>query len=327
MTTKLILSKLALLIIILSVIFACSKDRAVPLKEVPFDIKNVNFESITTNWLDKLAAKTQQKVINSAKDLPFIAKSGTKLWIYNTDLSFSNWNTVNYPFTIEITELLTPMDMILAQKPTVSNGEFLVTGGEILVKVFKDGKELILYPFSSTLPKIQVPTKKVDSKMELFYGQVTPINTVNWVAATAQKDTSRRQIQYPLIINGGNGADSVSAYTLFPRNIGWINCDRFYSYQGAKTTVKFTSEYPALEKIYIFMYLPDLKSVIQVYGGESLKIPVGQNVKIITVSQTQDGELYSFLQDLKVVDNQTVVIKLTKTTEQEFIDYLKNLVL
>jgi hypothetical protein len=112
---------------------------------------------------------------------------------------------------------------------------------------------------------------------------------------------------------------------LFPRRLGWINVDKFYDYQGAKTRVKFTSFYPKIDKIAVFMVFKDINSVIQVFGAESLEVPVGQNAKIVAVAETDNKEVFSFFKDITVEDKQSIEIKLTKTTEDDFLKALDKL--
>ncbi|MBA4849789.1 hypothetical protein [Emticicia sp. BO119] len=299
---------------------ACSKDRSILLDEqtepTPVDIKD-NFIAISSTTFNKFGTQPEKKTIKNDNDLPFVCKQGSRIWLYTRDLKLPDGGAITYPFDIEVLELFTPKDMILHQMPTVSNGRLLTTAGELLIKAYKDGKELSLNRINSTTINVPAKSGRVDGFMGLFYGEETKAGFVNWI----QADSSR---------NGtGNGGGTIygekDMYLIFPSRIGWINCDKFYDFTEAKTTISFSSETPSIEKILIFLYFPDLKSVMQVYGGVSGQVPVGRNVKIVAYAVTEKEEYYSFLQDMIVQDKQKVELKLTPTTKDALLKYLDTL--
>lgn len=296
---------------------ACSKDRSILLEKetppTPVDIKD-KFVTINNSTFDKLGTQPEKKTIKNDDDLPFVGKQGSKVWLYTRDLQLPNGDAVTYPFDIEVLELFTPKDMILHQMPTVSNGRLLTTAGQLLIKAYKDGKELSINRSNST--QINVPAKsgRVDGFMGLFYGEENQAGIVNWVEA----DTSKKGI-------GGIIFGERDMYTIFPDRIGWINCDKFYNFTEAKTTIAFTSETPPIERVLVFLYFPDLQSVMQVYKGVSGEVPVGRSVKIVAYAVTEDEQYYSFLQDMNVQDKQKVELKLTPTTKEALMKYLDTL--
>ena len=329
---KVTLSSLSIVTFVL-IVLACSKDRSIllpkevlpPVKEVkPVEktIKDFTFDGKDAQtFLSKLANKSEIKTIKSQSDLPFVAKNGTKIWIYANDLIFPDGSRVTYPFDLEVLELLTPKDMILNQKPTVSQGRLLTTGGELFIKATKLGKDLGLAFFNST--DIIIPAKNTEEGMSLFYGETTS-GFLDWY----QEKERPRQPQGTFSPTGVmTRVDSLKqkSYVIFPTQIGWINVDKFASFQGAKTKIKFTSAYPEVKNIQTFLFFPDLKSVMQVYGEMSGDIPTGQLVKVISVAVTKEEQVFSFVKDINVVDNQTVNIELKPTTQKELNDYLQTL--
>jgi outer membrane protein assembly factor BamB len=307
---------LILAIVLLAI--ACSKDRSISLIEevppTPIEQKD-KFVALNATTFDKLGTQPQKKTIKSDNDLPFICNQGTMVWLYTRDLKLPNGGAVTYPFDIEVLELFTPKDMILHQMPTVSNGRLLTTAGELLIKAYKDGQELSLNRINST--QINVPARgRTDGFMGIFYGEENKSGVVDWV----QADTSRNGNG-----NGGTIFGEKESYTIFPTRIGWINCDKFYSFTEAKTAITFTSETPSIEKMLIFLYFPDLQSVMQVYGGVSGQVPVGRNVKVIAYSITEEEQYYSFFQELSVQDKQKIEVKLAPTTKEALLKYLDTL--
>lgn len=313
------INTLILAVVLLAI--ACSKDRTILLQTettpTPIEQKD-KFVALNSTTFDKLGTQPEKKTIKNDNDLPFVGKQGTRVWLYIRDLKLPDGGAVTYPFDIEVLELFTPKDMILHQMPTVSNGRLLTTAGEILIKAYKDGKELSVSRLSSTT--IQVPAKsgRIDGFMGLFYGEENKSGVVNWV----QSDTSRNPIGNG---NGGTIFGEKDMYSIFPSRIGWINCDKFYDFTEAKTAITFTSVEPTLEKMLIFLYFPDLQSVMQVYGGVSGQVPLGRNVKIVAYAVTEKEEYFSFFLDTAVQNKQKVEVKLAPTTKEALMKYLDTL--
>jgi hypothetical protein len=304
-------------------IYSCSKDRLIPM-EVETVTEEVNpFKDKVFEYpynlplLPKLASKAEKLRINSVNDLPITTKKGTKLWIYESNVRTPQNGSVTYPFDIEIIELYTLKDMLLHRKPTVSFSRMLVTGGAIYLNVSKNGTSLIANDRNP--PNISVPANRPDRNMWLFYGAMDNQDNFTW--AEAPIDTIRNDtIKKVQPIFAGKGT-----YELFPKRFGWINCDKFYDYAGEKTSVSFVSPKLGLENILIFMVFPNINSVIQVYQGQSIDIPVGEDVKIIALAQTKNGEVFAFFKDIKVEKKQTVEIDLKASTEKEVLEALDKL--
>lgn len=304
--------------------YSCSKDRLIPV-EVETVTEEVNpfkdkvFEDTRNlSVLSKAASKQSKYTINSAKDLPITTTKGTQLWIYDFNLRSQQNGSVSYPFDIEIIELYTLKDMILHRKPTTSYNDMLVTGGAIYLNVRKNGNTLKVNP--NYPPNVSIPTKKIDNSMWLFYEGYDRNEQFTWMEAPKDSIGGQGGIdRFPIII-GGKGA-----YEIFPRQFGWINCDKFLDYVGEQTEVSFVSPKVGLESIAIFMVFPSISSVIQVYNGKSLSVPVGEDVKIVALAQTKDGLVFSFFKDIKVEKQQTVEIDLKETTEKDFLEALNKL--
>lgn len=327
---KYIFSSLSIILLI-SIVLACSKDRSILLpkdlqtpaeeaKPVEKTIKDYTFNTVDTQKIfDKLASKSETKTIKSASDLPFIAKNGTKIWIEANDLYLPNGNKITYPFDLEILELLTPKDMILHQKPTVSYGQLLTTGGELYIKATKNNQELSTRFFNNI--SIEMPSNNVVQGMSLFNGTVSNTGFVEWQI----ERESPRQGTPNVFVEKDSVGQKQKNYVIFPTQIGWINCDKFSQFQGTKTKIKFASAYPELKEIKTFLFFPDLKSVMQVYGETSGDIPVGQLVKIISIAVTKEEQIFLFTKDINVIENQVVSIELRLTTQRELDDYLQKL--
>jgi len=114
-------------------------------------------------------------------------------------------------------------------------------------------------------------------------------------------------------------------YVIFPTSLGWINVDKFYQYTGVKTKLTLSSTYPALENIQNFLFFPNIKSIMRVYGNVSGEIPVGETLKIISVAVTTDEQIFWFTKDITVENGEKVDIKLVPITQQALTNYLQSL--
>lgn len=332
---KILTSSFAIFVILLMVI-ACSKDRSIALEDIKpvidtvKTIKDYTFDKgQVEKVMDKLASKSEVKTIKSINDLPFYAKNGTKIWVTADDLYFPNGTKATYPFDLEVLELLTPQDMILHDKPTVSNGALLTTGGELYIKATKNNQELNINNYYNNAV-IQMPSQNIVSDMALFNGSISPTGFINWQIDNKERPQQGIPQNRILIMQDSsrnNPKDSIAKknYVIFPTSLGWINVDKFYQYTGVKTKLTLSSAYPALENIQIFLFFPNIKSIMRVYGNVSGEIPVGETLKIISVAVTTDEKIFLFTKDVTITDGEIIDIKLVPTTQQELNSYLQGL--
>lgn len=290
-----------------------TKDNIVPI------IDTETFVPVTeTNKKPIVAVEPVKKTVSSSADFPFTTPRGTVVKANSYDFTFEDGRWVEYPIDIQIKELYSPMDMILNGKPTVSDGKILVTAGQVYVTATKDGKNLKLRETSQF--SVSIPSNGNDREMKIFYGQEQSNGNVNWKLAQMQEEfLGQKDSLQSAIFFGQNN------YEIFPSQIGWINCDKFYDYTGAKTRIKLTSTKPEIELISSFLYLDRIKSILQIWGGKSLDLPVGEHAKLICFAVTNENNLYSFIKEFNVEENQVIDIKLEKTTKEAFLEYLKNL--
>lgn len=292
---------------------ACSTDRLFSPEGSNQQVPPVVFLSEIPENLRK---KAEVVTIKSDQDLPFVTKNGTKIYIKPLDFNPMPGGTyVTYPFKLEVTELLSIKDIILNEKPTVSNGRLLTTDGQILIKAYKDNQELSVYKYSSLRVDIIGMKKPVSRQdMLIFLGKETP-DGFNWVPDTLNCRQSPTGCQ--------NIFDWESEYRLFPSSIGWINVDKFIGYTNT-TSIAFKSDMN-LENIRTFLYFPELVSVMKVNYKKDFPVPVGAKAKVISFAMTTDEQYYTYFEDLVIRPEHLVNIKLTKTTKEAFMKELEKL--
>ncbi len=297
------------------VIFACSQERLTPLVQVGVGTeKIVDFNPVYEyNNMESLQKPIEKVTISSRADIPYTTKKGSIIWIYEENLKDQNGKKVSYPYDLEIIELLTYKDIILFNKPTTSNNLVLSTGGALYVQPVKDKQNLLM----AKRPRIDFFGIKSDPEMRLFYQE-----------KAKEGGVSGDRMTWVLAGEGpGRPLDSLSidrqkVYQIFPAKYGWINCDKFANFQGEKTKITISSTYPELKSIMIFLVIPRITSVIAVYDGKSLELPVGEKIKLVAVAKSVEKEYYASFKEIVIEKDMQINIKLSPTTEA---DYLANL--
>lgn len=295
-------------------IYACSDDRAINLA----DITKQNFDNQSNaNFLSRNEVKTEKGTINGKGYQSYRGKKGVGIEI-NTDYFYFNDGTkANPPFDLELLELLTPKDMILNQKPTVSDGRLLSTGGEIYLKFSKDGKNIN----SNFGYRIDIHSNKLDNQMKLFAGVPEMNNIINWVPSDSIRNNNDP------IENKEFLATNIErrSYSILTGRVGWINVDKFINDTGPKVQLKFTSDYPKVETIIKYLYFPDINSIMQIYGDISGQIPVGQKVTLICFAESTSKILFTQTKNLEISKDETINLKLKQQSEKEFLAFLASL--
>ena len=284
------ISKVSFLLIFLSSIFyySCSKDR--------IQKKQLNQYSSPNTYLDSKKQQEQTFVIDTSGSGPIIGNQGTKIWIGKQCLMFPNGDSVTWPFTVKLVELYKPKDMIYYQMPTVvSSSGILKTDGEIRLRAFKNGTELLLKP-NPCMAQIEMPCAAPQNGMHVFYG-LTTNNLPDWTDS-------------PLTSFSTNPA----SYTASITKLGWINCG-LQAGSSSNSTLSFTSTTDDLTNVAFFIYFPSTKTVMQAYNEASGQIPNGSAVKIIAIAVDGSGQLYSFYQTQTVNASAAIDVVMTATSD------------
>ena len=287
----------SLFIVVVSVInYSCSKDR---IEEQ----KSLNTYNSPNTYLDSKKQAEQEFTIDSTGSGPIIGNQGTTIWIGRDCLMFPNGDTVAFPYTVKLVELYKPKDMIYYQMPTVASDTILETDGEIRLRAFKNGTELLLKSGCSV--QIKMPNTAPKNYMRVFYG-VNTTNYVDWTDDLLSLGVSTTVNPVFSTVTDG--------YTAPIAKLGWINCG-YKRGSNNNHTLSFTSTVDDLTNVAIFAYFPTTKTVMQVYNLTSGSIPDGSNVKIVAIAVNSSGQLYSFNQNLTVNASSAISVTMSATTD------------
>jgi hypothetical protein len=170
-------------------------------------------------------------------------------------------------------------DMVLMNKPTTSNGNMLVSGGEIFIRIKKDGQEIQLAPNAKIY--LRYTDQPVNPLMKLFFGNDATPGRFNWLPNT---DTLNNYI-------GTNIQNQV--YEILTNHIHWINVDYFYdTVNSVRSTVsaQLPSNYTNANTT-AFLVFKDFRSVLGMYGDVTErrfttgKVPNGKAAIVIAISK------------------------------------------
>ena len=297
-----------LVVLFVAISFSCKKDRIEPSEE-----KTLNEYSSVNNYLDTKKQDEQEFTIDSAGTGPIVGNQNTKIWVDKNCLMFPNGDSVNYPYTVKLVELYTPKDMIYYQMPTVSSSSLLETDGEIRLRAFKDGQELVIRPNCGVI--IEMPNVAPKNYMRVFYGFETNAHP-DW--------TDNPAILGITTSNNPVFTATSYGYSATIARLGWINCG-FGIGNSTGHTLSFTSSVDNLTNVGIFIYFPSSKTVMQVYNTVSGTIPDGSSVKIVGIAINSSGQLYSFSNNMSVSAAATIDVVLSTISDADLTALLDSL--
>lgn len=292
------ISKASFLLIFLASVFyyGCSKDR--------IQDRQLNSYNSPNTYLDSKKQQEQEFIIDTSGSGPIIGNQFTKIWMGKECLMFPNGDSVAWPFTIKLVELYKPKDMIYYQMPTVASSGILKTDGEIRLRAFKDGTELLLKP-DPCMTQIEMPNTAPQNNMRVFYGFQTN-GFPDWTDNPASLGVTTTL--NPVF------STTTYGYSASVARLGWVNCG-LQAGGTSNSTLSFTSTVDDLTNVAIFVYFPSTKTVMQVYNLASGQIPNGSVVKIIAIAVDGSGQLYSFYQTQTVNASASVDVTMSATSD------------
>ena len=208
---------------------SCKKDTTTPSEEPIAAVPQPTFSNTNVQMLlNSLATPLESYTINAANNFVINCTNGTNIFISPNAFLTMAGAPVTGLVTIETKDVLSKKDMILNNALPVSNGQLLVSGGEVYFNATQGGQKLKMNPASSVI--INVPAGTSPSyQMREFYatgGSNLSNTNLNWATNTttiaAVQDTT--------------GGLMGNYYSFQSDSLNWSNCDYFYNLPGAKTT-------------------------------------------------------------------------------------------
>ncbi len=181
--------------------------------------------------LNNLATPLETYTINAANYHSFTCTNGTMINIFPNAFLTQSGAAVTGVVTIEVKDILSKKDMILNNAMPISNGQLLVSGGEVYFNATQNGQKLKMNPASYV--NMKVPTGIAPSNQMLeFYS----LGSSNLATTNLNWETVTDSITNPIAVTTTTAGGFGSYYDFNCDSVTWTNCDYFYSTPGAKTT-------------------------------------------------------------------------------------------
>ncbi|MEM9917499.1 MAG: hypothetical protein AAF990_05350 [Bacteroidota bacterium] len=268
-------------------------------------------ESLFSKYLENI---TQRITLNDLGEGTYYAegKEGTIVRIKDA-LVNDKGERVRGQLELELIEIYTPSDMVLARKQTLADYDgvstLLESGGEIFVKVYQDGQEV--KPDGQGQMSLLLPTENTGGpreNMELYYGQEVGEQVI-W-KPTGQKVP---------VVSDGLRSDP-SRYLVEIGNIlGWINVDIVYNGQGTLLDcigIEHECDIPCdVVSVAAAVYINSLNSAFELMdvGGNSFQLcdpdgggamPLGGlQATFILIYECADGSVFTYFNTVQLNNN------------------------
>ena len=170
-------------------------------------IKWTNFqsESFLKSQLNFESEYVQSFKVKTDSIIEIKGNKGTAIRFAPKDLNTnSNKKFTDDSLQIELIELTSQQDLLLANAQTVSNGKWLVSGGAFKINI-KDIKGQPLLLSKGKTIDVQFPINTNENDMKLFYGQRNKGGEMNWMELSMKL----RRDPFVIFIDEGFVVDSV----------------------------------------------------------------------------------------------------------------------
>lgn len=292
---------------------SCKKDQA----PITYPTPSGNTSSLGS-FLDAQAPQMQFFTLNASTGGVVTGQNGTILNVAPNSFMIPGGSVVSGNVTIQMKEVLSKEDMLFSGKmPVASNGQMLISGGEIFLKAFQGSTELQLVPNAQVF--LSVPSSAPSGSMMEFYSDDTDTSSWNLTDSTNLTTTW--------------DSTSNNAYYYFQiDSMNWINCDYFMS-SGPLTGVEAEvgPDYDPSNCV-LFISFDGINSITSLYNysnhvystGSYYQLPIGMNVTFIAISEI-NGNYYSAFQSATIGVNHHEMLTLSATTHAQILTDISNL--
>jgi hypothetical protein len=282
-----------------------------------------------TRMMESLIATPQADSFNGATGGVLNFPEAIQISFLPNTLRFVNGPICTSKVKLEMIALRKKGDMVRYQRPTTSFGRLLETGGAFFIKATSGGQELELV--TPSLIKIRYRTVTTNPAMSVFYGIQNPVGNLppgtnpafTWVPAT---DSSSVR---PFIQQDSSGISR--GYELFSQRLRWINCDYFTDTTIARTRLNVilppnytntnTNVFAVFDNENIVVQLNSEFSSRSFY---SVNIPIGKQIKIISLSKVGD-RLFLGSKQLTTSNSLPITVQPELKTKPQIEQYLSSL--
>jgi hypothetical protein len=318
---------LASMVVVASVFTGCKKNK----NENPTpDSPPVTITSSSTmiDFISKNGAQKQNFTVNVDNGQATITGvEGTKVTFPEDAFTTTSGQPVTGSISVQLVEIFDQAGMVLSDRPTTSNGQLLVSGGEIFIGATANGQTLVLNDSTSIL--ITLPSDSVNAGMTLFTGSDS--SQFNWNVIPNVVQTNNQQFSDTSWAN-----DTIpyfyydpSKYIFTITQLGWINCDLFYNTPNT-TSINITCS-GIVDAVNMRAYLvyKNINSVAQLWSNSTpgiftqSNVPNGEPISI-AVFCLKDGKEYLGIKEVTVSTNLSTTVELVESSEADIVALVKS---
>jgi hypothetical protein len=249
---------------------------------------------------------------------------GTSIQFPKGAFSTTNGQPVTGDIQVQLVEIYDKGNMVLSDRPTTSNGQILVSGGEIYIGATANGEQLQLNDSSSIV--VTLPSNNTDPGMTLFTGGIDS-SQFNWtpvpgvVPVQNVFDSTWTQDTVPYFYY------DPSKYIFSISNLGWINCDRFYNAPSTTTITITCDNATSNQNTKTYLVFKSINSVSSLWDYPvgvftSSMVPIGEQVTVIVFS-FKEGKEYVATKDVTITANMHIHMNPEEATEEEITALIK----
>ena len=291
-------------------LFSCKKDEETP----DTGQGGSSSETKVSEYLNSREKSAETFTITTTSTQSVTTAEGTQVTIPANAFTDLNGNPVSGEVTFKVTDIYKKSDMIKSQKPTISDGQVLISGGEFNFSAqTSTGETLKLDEGVYISVQTPVSSEDADNDMQLFIGEEDENGDFNWDEAFGDSlSTANRSYFFNI--------DSLT----------WINIDKFYDATNTTLTVNL-SDGAVTNKAVTYVVFHNINSVIIVSETKSTDkntyettIPLGESVTVISLAEVdnklQKGQSSSFT----TTENGSVDISFEELSESEIDDFFES---
>jgi len=325
---KTLISKAVAIGMIAAAITGCRKDDT--------QTNNQDAAKFKTEFSNLVAANQPQKhtFTVSANAGGTIVGNNTRVMFYPGAFITTNGTSITGNVQVELSEIHTKAQMVLANKPTISPDGLLMSSGEAYVNATQNGQQLRLRQGYSI---IQFNGNSFSQPMNLFRGTIDAnnFNAVSWdlvpsVSTTnANIDCANDSMGTVVYVNNNNGIPTCDTLYTFPLDsFGWMNCDYFMnqSYTNlTPVTLNVPEGYDETNTV-VYVVFSSLNIVTSAHYDNTIQafainngyqVPIGMQATVVAL-RYMNNEFWSAIQPVTFSANHTETLTFTQTTVAEY---------
>ncbi len=292
----------------------------------PYDISVAEI-SLALQQVPAAQTKSVLELNNRVADTLFVTPSGVRIFLNHLDQLFADASGAIVPcstcpdFRLEVVEIQRKGDLIARNTSTVTpENRVLESGGILHLKATCSGQELRLA--QGNMLKIQIPAVAPFFANQLFTNSSGSLDVfTGWTGANTPVTTAEWPLQ--------GGSSFQVGYQILAPTLHWVCAGRMLEEPNSSYCVELPLGFSD-QNTQAFMVLKNRQTVVPLkYQAADFRFcapftPQGFAVQLVTVSKLGD-QFWLSSKDVETGGTNTVTLQPQKMSEQQVIDFIKNL--